>query len=238
LHQGVIPSDSRKTELQVGLALWWRNLKQTNNDCFLPLFFDEHRFLVLKGGGGSGKSIFAGRKILERATSEPGHRVLVVRKVARTIAKIPAPCPTIPTASIWLAPANTRMDIPQVCGILSPACRAMMAYAIPTGIKPSTTGIPVRAPARYCALLLPIFLSSPSLHTAFARYALSYPPFPLLSTHGPAAEKGALCLSVRHCPTDRPFRTICRQKTLFTKKNMVNLQKARIHLLPLRSGKE
>jgi len=81
----VIPSDSRKTELQVGLALWWRNLKQTNNDCFLPLFFDEHRFLVLKGGGGSGKSIFAGRKILERATSEPGHRVLVVRKVARTI---------------------------------------------------------------------------------------------------------------------------------------------------------
>lgn len=85
MHQGVIPSDSRKTELQVGLALWWWNLKQTNNDCFLPLFFDEHRFLVLKGGGGSGKSIFAGRKILERATSEPGHRVLVVRKVARTI---------------------------------------------------------------------------------------------------------------------------------------------------------
>lgn len=76
---------NQKTDLQVSLALWWKNLKDTNNECFLPLFFDEHRFLVLKGGGGSGKSIFAGRKILERATSEPGHRVLVVRKVARTI---------------------------------------------------------------------------------------------------------------------------------------------------------
>ena len=75
----------QKTDLQVSLALWWKNLKATNNDCFLPLFFDEHRYLVLKGGGGSGKSIFAGHKVLERATSEPGHRVLVCRKVARTI---------------------------------------------------------------------------------------------------------------------------------------------------------
>lgn len=72
-------------DLQVGLALWWKNLKQTNNECFLPLFFDEHRYLVMKGGGGSGKSIVAGRKILERATSEPGHRVLVARKVAKTL---------------------------------------------------------------------------------------------------------------------------------------------------------
>ena len=66
-------------------ALWWRNLKETNNETFLPLFFDENRYLVLKGGGGSGKSIFAGRKILERATTEPGHRILVCRKVARTL---------------------------------------------------------------------------------------------------------------------------------------------------------
>lgn len=72
-----------KSELEV--ALWWKNLKETNNDNFLPLFFDEHRYLVLKGGGGSGKSIFAGRKILERATSEAGHRVLVIRKVAKTL---------------------------------------------------------------------------------------------------------------------------------------------------------
>lgn len=66
-------------------ALWWKELKETNNASFLPLFFDDHRYLVLKGGGGSGKSIFAGRKVLERAVSEPGHRVLVCRKVAKTI---------------------------------------------------------------------------------------------------------------------------------------------------------
>jgi phage terminase large subunit len=67
------------------VALWWKTLKETNNETFLPLFFDQHRYLVLKGGGGSGKSIFAGRKVLERATTEPGHRVLVCRKVGRTI---------------------------------------------------------------------------------------------------------------------------------------------------------
>lgn len=65
--------------------MWFKNLRETNNDTFLPLFWDEHRYLVLKGGGGSGKSIFAGRKILERVTSEPGHRYLVCRKVARTL---------------------------------------------------------------------------------------------------------------------------------------------------------
>lgn len=64
---------------------WWKNLKATNNESFLPLFFDEHRYLVLKGGGGSGKSIFAGRKVLERVTGEPGHRWLICRKVARTL---------------------------------------------------------------------------------------------------------------------------------------------------------
>lgn len=34
------------------------------------------------GGGGSGKSVFAARKILERASCEKNHRFLVVRKVA------------------------------------------------------------------------------------------------------------------------------------------------------------
>ena len=66
-------------------ALWWQRLRETSNAAFLPLFFDRHRFLVLKGGGGSGKSVFAGRKVLERASTEPGHRFLVVRKVARTL---------------------------------------------------------------------------------------------------------------------------------------------------------
>lgn len=75
----------QKADYLLDTALWWEQLKRTNNDTFLPLFFCESRYLILKGGGGSGKSIFAGRKILERVTTEPGHRVLVVRKVARTL---------------------------------------------------------------------------------------------------------------------------------------------------------
>lgn len=67
------------------IAVWYNRLRETNNEAFMPLFGDTHRYLVLKGGGGSGKSIFAGRKILERAVTEPGHRFLVCRKVARTI---------------------------------------------------------------------------------------------------------------------------------------------------------
>jgi len=66
-------------------AQWYTALKENSNEAFLPLFFDGHRYLVLKGGGGSGKSIFAGRKVLERCVSEPGHRILVCRKVARTL---------------------------------------------------------------------------------------------------------------------------------------------------------
>ena len=70
---------------QIEVLRWYKQLKETNNEIFLPLFFDEHRYLVLKGGGGSGKSIFAGRKVLERCATEPGHRFLVCRKVAKTL---------------------------------------------------------------------------------------------------------------------------------------------------------
>lgn len=59
-------------------------IDQTNTR-FVPLYQNKSRYLVLVGGGGSGKSIFAGRKILERLTKEKGHRFLVCRKVARTL---------------------------------------------------------------------------------------------------------------------------------------------------------
>ncbi len=61
------------------------DLNATNNTTFLPLFADTSRYLILKGGGGSGKSIFAGRKILERAINEKKHRFLVCRKVGKTL---------------------------------------------------------------------------------------------------------------------------------------------------------
>ncbi len=66
-------------------ALWYRALRERSNYSFMPLYGDRHRYLVLKGGGGSGKSIFAGTKVIERCISEPGHRILVCRKVARTL---------------------------------------------------------------------------------------------------------------------------------------------------------
>lgn len=70
---------------QYAIAKWWNNLCETNNETFLPLFFCESRYLVLMGGAGSGKSIFAGRKLIERAVTEKNHRILVTRKVARTL---------------------------------------------------------------------------------------------------------------------------------------------------------
>lgn len=66
-------------------ALWWRDMRDSSNGKFLPLLFDQHRFLVLKGGAGSGKSVFAARKVLERCVTEAGSRWLVCRKVARSL---------------------------------------------------------------------------------------------------------------------------------------------------------
>ncbi len=60
-------------------------LLESSNFAYIPLYMDKSRYLVLKGGGGSGKSIFAGRKILERCCEGRAHKFLVVRKVARTI---------------------------------------------------------------------------------------------------------------------------------------------------------
>ena len=73
------------TEAHITALRWHSRLLATSNESFFPLYFDQHRYLVLMGGGGSGKSIFAGRKVLERITSEPGHRWLVCRKVAKTL---------------------------------------------------------------------------------------------------------------------------------------------------------
>ena len=69
----------------IAVLEWWKALRETNNKTFLPLFFDKSPRLVLCGGGGSGKSIFAGRKVLERVTTEEDHRWLVCRKVAKTL---------------------------------------------------------------------------------------------------------------------------------------------------------
>lgn len=52
---------------------------------YQPLLYDKHRFLVLWGGAGSGKSWFAAQKVLLRCMEKGGHRILVTRKVAKDI---------------------------------------------------------------------------------------------------------------------------------------------------------
>lgn len=52
---------------------------------FYPLLLNEYRELILYGGGGSGKSEFAGRKIFTRCRDEGNHRVLIIRKVRKTL---------------------------------------------------------------------------------------------------------------------------------------------------------
>lgn len=77
--------DPTVVDVALASAIWWKRLCESSVPTFIPLFFDKHRYLVLKGGGGSGKSVFAARKVVERAVSEPGHRFLVVRKVGNTL---------------------------------------------------------------------------------------------------------------------------------------------------------
>lgn len=55
------------------------------NPSFLPHMDNTSRYLVLVGGAGSGKSYFAAQKLLVRIANERNHRILIIRKVAKTI---------------------------------------------------------------------------------------------------------------------------------------------------------
>jgi phage terminase large subunit len=55
------------------------------NQAYYHLLDNSDRFLLLYGGAGSGKSVFASQKVLLRTIREPGHRILCVRKIAKTI---------------------------------------------------------------------------------------------------------------------------------------------------------
>ncbi len=76
---------SGKQELAGALTDEELRLAETTNAHFFKLYSNTSRYLVLRGGGGSGKSIFAGRKVLERISEPRAHKFLVVRKVARTL---------------------------------------------------------------------------------------------------------------------------------------------------------
>ena len=55
------------------------------NDSFMPLWTDRNRFILCKGGAGSGKSVDAHRRAVYRFIAEPGHNFIIVRKVERTL---------------------------------------------------------------------------------------------------------------------------------------------------------
>lgn len=55
------------------------------NPVYLPILNNQDRYLILYGGAGSGKSVVIAQKKLIRVMKEPGHRILVVRKVATTL---------------------------------------------------------------------------------------------------------------------------------------------------------
>jgi|GEM_PF-2004359 len=52
---------------------------------FTPFVEAEHRYVLLVGGAGSGKSYVTAQKLLARVMQEPTARLLVVRKVATTL---------------------------------------------------------------------------------------------------------------------------------------------------------
>ena len=61
------------------------NLPHVTNSVYYPLYSNQSRYLVLMGGGSSGKSVFTAQKMIYRCLTETGHRFLALRKVKNTI---------------------------------------------------------------------------------------------------------------------------------------------------------
>lgn len=61
------------------------NFPKLTNKAYYPLYKNKKRYLVLYGGAGSGKSVFAAQKLIKRMLMEKNHKILVVRKVAKTL---------------------------------------------------------------------------------------------------------------------------------------------------------
>ena len=55
------------------------------NKIYRPLLEDKSRYMLIYGGAGSGKSVFAAQKLVLRSILESNHKILLARKVARTV---------------------------------------------------------------------------------------------------------------------------------------------------------
>lgn len=69
------------SEIKIDLS----NLPKVTNNTYIPFYTNQNRYLVLMGGGGSGKSVFAAQKTAYRILTEKQHRILICRKVAKTL---------------------------------------------------------------------------------------------------------------------------------------------------------
>ncbi len=71
--------DEKKRLLQI------MKMYENTNEVYIPLYKCTSRFLVMVGGGGSGKSVFASQKIIIRYGKEKKRKCVVVRKVGETL---------------------------------------------------------------------------------------------------------------------------------------------------------
>jgi phage terminase large subunit len=62
-----------------------KNVPKRTNKVYRPYYLNDSRFLLLIGGAGSGKSVFASQKVLYRTIAQLKHRYIVLRKVASTL---------------------------------------------------------------------------------------------------------------------------------------------------------
>ena len=60
-------------------------MKQKILQAFRPYLYNKSRVLLLKGGAGSGKSVFACQKVVRRCMEEEPCKILVLRKVGATV---------------------------------------------------------------------------------------------------------------------------------------------------------
>ena len=72
---------ARRREVVVDLS----DLRRVTNVVYWPLYGIDNRYLVLVGGAGSGKSVFATEKIAVRCMAEEDHNFIGFRKVKNTI---------------------------------------------------------------------------------------------------------------------------------------------------------
>lgn len=65
----------------------WPEWEELINDHFIPLVENRDRILIMKGGRGSSKSDFAGKKLIYRCLNEKFFRQIVIRKKYNTLEK-------------------------------------------------------------------------------------------------------------------------------------------------------